>query len=80
VTAAFGAVDATAADLLECPDGPVRDQDDVSSVATITTIRSTPRDELLAAEANDAVPPISGADNYFYAVYHVVIICTGNKK
>jgi hypothetical protein len=64
--------------LLQVPDRAAGLNDDVGAVSTIAAIGSAAGNVLLPAEANDAVTTVSTFQRELYAVYHAIIIDSGN--
>jgi hypothetical protein len=71
-------VDPPATQFFECPNGSVREQDHVSTITPVSTIRTAPGDELLAAEADNPVSPGAAFDDNLHSIDHYnLIIWTG---
>jgi hypothetical protein len=54
-----------------------RFEDDITALATVATVRATPRNVLLTAKANDSVSTVPTSYSYLYAINHAFIICLG---
>ena len=65
------------AEFLESADGAVGLQDHVAPVPAVATVRTSAGNELLPAEADDAVATVSGRYHDLHTVYHVAIIRIG---
>jgi hypothetical protein len=52
-------------------------QDDAATITPVSTIRTTPRDELLTPKARYSGAAVPTADRYLYPINHYLIIGIG---